>query len=105
MKAKKSFSHHTNLLYASSSLKDINKKINFDLSNLVQWLRVNKIALNVKKTDIVIFQSPRKQITKKMHFRLSRQKIRQKTCTKYLGILIDEHLLFKDRNFLKLKLN
>ena len=73
---------------------------------LVQWLQANKIALNVNKTDIVIFRSPRKQITKKMNFRLSGQKIRQKTCIKYLGILIDEHLLFKDHiNFLKQKLN
>ena len=73
---------------------------------LVQWLQANKIALNVNKTDIVIFRSPRKQITKKMNFRLSGQKIRQKTCTKYLGVLIDEHLLFKDHiNFLKQKLN
>ena len=27
---------------------------------LVQWLQANKIALNVNKTDIVIFQSPKK---------------------------------------------
>ena len=100
------FADDTNLLYASSSLKDINKKINFDLSNLVQWLQANKIALNVNKTDIIIFRSPRKQIIKKMNFRLSGQKIRQKSCTKYLGVLIDEHLLFKDHiNFLKQELN
>ena len=90
------FADDANLLYAISSVKDINKKINFDLSNLVQWLRANKISLNVNKTYIVIFRSPRKQITKKMNFRLSGQKIRQKTCTKYLGVLLDEHLLFKD---------
>ena len=37
---------------------------------------------------------------------MSGQKIRQKTCTKYLGVLIDNHLLFKDQiNFLKQKLN
>ena len=72
-------------MLVGSFLKDINKKINFDLSNLVQWLWANKIALNVNKTDIVIFRSPRKQITKKMNFHLSGQKIRQKTCTKYLG--------------------
>ena len=100
------FADDTNILYARSSLKDINKKINFDLSNLVQWLRENKIALNVNKTDIVIFRSTRKQITKKMNFCLSGQKVRQKSCTKYLGVLIDEHLLFKDHiNFLKQKLN
>ena len=42
-------------MLVGSFLKDINKKINFDLSNLVQWLLVNKIAINVNKTDIVIF--------------------------------------------------
>ena len=30
------FADHTNILYVSSSLKDTNKKINHDLSNLVQ---------------------------------------------------------------------
>ena len=41
------FADDTNILYASSSLKDINKKIKHDLSNLGQWLRTNKILLNV----------------------------------------------------------
>ena len=41
-----------------------------------------------------------------MNFCLSGQKIRQKTCTKYLGVLTDEHILFKDHfNFLKQKFN
>ena len=41
-----------------------------------------------------------------MNFCLSGKKIRQKTCTKYLGVLMDKHLLFKDHvNFLKPKLN
>ena len=56
------FADNTNLLYARSYLKDINKKMNFDLSNLVKWLQANKIALNVTKTDIAIFRSPRKYI-------------------------------------------
>ena len=41
-----------------------------------------------------------------MNFCSNGQKFKQKTCTKYLGILIDEQLLFKDHiNFLKQKLN
>ena len=65
------FADDANLLYASSSLKDINKKMNFDLSNLVQWLRAYKIALNVNKTEIEIFRSPRKQITNKISGQIS----------------------------------
>ena len=60
------FADYANLLYASSSFKDIDKKINFDLSNLVQWFQANEIALgNINKVNIVSFWSPRKQITKK----------------------------------------
>ena len=41
-----------------------------------------------------------------MNFCLSGQEIRQKACTEYLGVLIEEHLLFKDHmKFLKQKLN
>ena len=67
------FADDTNILYVSSSLKDINKKISHLLSNLVQWLRANKISLNVSKTAIVIFKSHSKQITKRLNFRLSGQ--------------------------------
>ena len=71
--------HHfvddTNILYISSSLKDINKKIKHDLSNLVEWLRANKILRNVNKTDIAIFKSHSKQITKHLNFCLSGQEI------------------------------
>ena len=56
------FADDTNILYVSSSLKDINKKINHNLSNLVQWLRANKISLNVSETEIVMFKSHSKQI-------------------------------------------
>ena len=41
-----------------------------------------------------------------MNYRLGGQKIRQKHSTKYRGVLLDEHLLFKDRmNTFQQKLN
>ena len=86
------FADDINILYVSSSLNDINKKINHDLSNLVQWFRANKLS------ETVIFKSHSKQITKHLKFRLSHQKIIHKNHTKYLGIIIDEHLTFKEYN-------
>ena len=91
----KHFADDTNILYSSKSLKDINKKINHDLSNLVQWLRANRISLNVKKTDIVIFKPKQKIITKNLNFRISGQKILPTSSTKYLGLILDENLMFK----------
>ena len=91
----KHFADDTNILYSSKSLTDLNKKVNHDITKLVQWLRANRISLNVKKTDIIIFRPPGKTITKKLNFRVSGQKIQPTTHTKYLGVTIDEHLSLK----------
>ena len=63
------FADDRNFLYARHSLKNLNKAVNFDLSNLVQWLRANKIFLDVIKTEIVgSFRVPTKQIYKRFKF-------------------------------------
>ena len=49
------FADDTNLLYANKSIKDINRKVNFDLQNIIHWLRVNKISLNADKIELILF--------------------------------------------------
>ena len=51
------FADDTNLFYLRKSLKDVNKKINFDLKNIVHWLRANKISLSTSKTEITLFRT------------------------------------------------
>ena len=89
------FADDTNILYKNHSLKKINQRINFDLKNIVEWLRANRIALNTSKTEIVLFRTPRKPITRKISFRISGQKIKPKSSAKYLGLIIDEFLNWK----------
>ena len=62
------FADDTNLLYSSKSLKDINKKINFDLKNIVHWLRANKISSNTSKTEIILFRTKKKRYQKTYEF-------------------------------------
>ena len=50
------FADDINFLFANHFLKNLNKAVNFDLSNLVQWLRANKLSLNVNKAEIVVFR-------------------------------------------------
>ena len=54
------FADDTNLLYSGKSIKKLNKLVNYDLKNLLYWLNAYKIALNVKKTELVVFKSKRK---------------------------------------------
>ena len=100
------FANDTNLLYSSKSLKQINRYVKHDLQLIVHFLRANRISLNVDKTEIVIFQPERKQITENMNFRISSQKIIPKTQTKYLGLAFDEQLTWSACiNILKKKLS
>ena len=65
---------------------------NHDFSQIVQWLRANRISLNASKTELIIFRPKNKIITKHLNFRISGQKINEVKKTKYLGIYLDEHL-------------
>ena len=58
------FADDTNFLYESPSLKDINRKINYDMSRVTHWLRANRISLNVAKIEIILFCSCITKITK-----------------------------------------
>ena len=48
--------------------------------------------MNTNKTELIIFRSKNKSITKQQNFRISGQKINKTKQTKYLGIYLDEHL-------------
>ena len=54
------FADETNFLYLSNSLKKLNKLVTADLKHLANWLNANKISLNVKKSEMVIFKSKQK---------------------------------------------
>ena len=54
------FADNTNIFHTSKSVKNLNKLVNPDMKHLNNWLSANKISLNVEKTELVIFKSPRK---------------------------------------------
>ena len=76
-------------------LKKLNKLVNYDLKNLLHWLNANKISLNVKKTELVIFKSKRKQFDGEIKLKLSCKRLFPTDSVKYLGVKIDENLSWK----------
>ena len=89
------FADDTNLVQTNKSLKKLNKHANRDLKLLCEWLRANKISLNADKTQIIIFKSKQKLITKHLNFRISGKKINLSKSTKYLGIYLNDTLAWK----------
>ena len=96
----------TNLLCMSNSIKKLNKLVSADLKHLVHWLNANKISLNVKKTEMVIFKSKQKKFEGDLKIKLCGKRLYPSESVKYLGVKIDTNLNWEHHvNDLSIKLN
>ena len=86
------FADDTNLLCLNNSIKKLNKLVNTDLKHLVNWLNANKISLNVKKTEMVIFKSNQKKFEGDLKIKLCGKRLYPTESVKYLGVKIDTTL-------------
>ena len=100
------FADDTNLLNFNSCVKSINKKVNYDLKNLSNWLKANKIRLNVGNTELVLFTSSEKQLDCDLKIKPNGKRLYETDSVKYLGIQIDKRLTWKQQiNHVTLKVN
>ena len=80
--------------------------MNEDLKNLMQWLKANKLSLNIKKTELIIFHPKNTKLDYGIKFKLNGRRLTHFSTVKYLGILLDEHLSWtKQVNWVNSKLN
>ena len=86
------FVDDTGLLNIQDSISAINKTLNKDLRELSFWLNANKIALNVAKTEIILFKTSNKNYDADLKIKLCRKRIHASPYVKYLGVFIDENL-------------
>ena len=89
------FADDTNIYYESDDLVELEKTVNNELKLLSLWLNLNRLALNVSKTNFVIFRSTRKPVNHNVILIMNRKAIAQKDHVKYLGVLMDQHLSWK----------
>ena len=87
-------------------MKNLKKLVNQDVKDLNNWLSANKVSLNVGKTELVVFESPRKVLLDEMKINLSGKMLNSSNLIKYLGVRIDRFLHQRDQvNSITIKLN
>ena len=69
--------------------------MNRELQHVKKWLEANKLALNIEKTNHVIFHSPVKKITETVKIKFGRKHISRSDSIKFLGVLLDETLSWR----------
>ena len=89
------FADDTNIYYESSSLQELEKTINKELNKLYLWLNVNRLSLNIDKTNYIIFHPYNKPMKQHITIRINKKAIKEKECIKYLGVLINSTLSWK----------
>ena len=76
----------------SNSIKKLNKLVNADLKQLVNWLNVNKTALNLKKSEMVAFKSKQEKFEGDLKVRVCGKRLYSTESVKYLGVEADANL-------------
>ena len=87
------FADDTNLFRSGLNLEELCKEISNELSKLNKWFKVNKLSLNVSKTNFMIFAGRKKCIDAKIY--IDNFGIELVHTTKFLGIIIDDKLNWK----------
>lgn len=60
------------------------------------WLEDNQLTLNLNKNNYMIFQAIRKKYNKELKITLNEYEIKMVNNTKFLGIITDEYLTWKN---------
>ena len=100
------FADDSNLFYANKSITDLEPILNKELLSVHEWLCANKLVLNIEKSSIIIFHPPKKKLCHQIKIMINAKILKQEQSTKYLGVIIDCHLNWKDHiTYLTKKIN
>ena len=89
------FADDTNIYYESDSIQDLEKSINKELHQLCLWLNVNRLSLNIDKTNYILFHPYNKPMKEHITIQINKKAIKETEFIKYLGVLIDSTLSWK----------
>ena len=90
------YADDTSLTASGNDLDKSLSEINDHLNDIFDWLRCNKLALNLSETK-VCFQ-PRQKVNYNLYspLALANQILQQSQSVKYLGVFMDSHLGWND---------
>ena len=88
------YADDTSLTLASTDIEQINYRLNHDLSNVHEWLSVNKLTLNMTKTEFMLIASRQKlsQFTESPSLTINENAVEQVTSAKTLGVYVDQNI-------------
>ena len=66
--------------------------INKELQSIYKWLCINKLSLNIEKSNFIIFHPSQKKLNYKVKIMINDTHLKDEQSINYLGIMIDANL-------------
>ena len=88
------FADDTNIFCSDVNILDLCKNVSLELDKLNIWFAVNKLSLNVSKTNFILFGN--RKYNGDVDIKINGINIERVYVTKFLGVLIDHKLNWKD---------
>ena len=87
------FADNTNLFISEKNLPELIPIMNTELTKYMTWMNVNKLLVNVSKTNYMIFRKKRMKIPENIpDLLLNREKLQRVSTVKFLGVVLDDTL-------------
>ena len=88
------FADDTNLFMSHPSLEALGIMANQELEKLKRWFLSNRLCLNISKTSFQIYS--KKRLYFEPDIKIHNVSIKREKLVKFLGVLVDESLTFRD---------
>ena len=87
------FADDTNIFCSHSNLQTLINTLNSELPKVSQWLKCNKLSLNINKTHFIHFKHHNVHLAATpLNIKIDDSLLEQKQNSKFLGVIIDENL-------------
>lgn len=88
------FADDTNIFCSGDNIVELCDNVSSELTNLEKWFALNKLSLNLTKTNFMVFSNRKKQ--NDVTVSINNCKLDRVTNVKFLGVTIDEKLNWKE---------
>lgn len=88
------FADDTNLFISNKNLHDLTTTVNDELVHVANWLKMNKLSINIKKTHFILFHHKQKVFVCNSDVEMNVQSIQGTVATKFMRVIRNENLIW-----------
>ena len=99
------FADDTNMFMCGKNVQLLEEKFNAEMGKVFEWIQINKLSLNIKKTQFMFFHG-RRYVDYVPNILINDCPVSKTDCIKFLGIMVDQHLSWRDHiNYISKKVS